>query len=151
MLAEAVFAAALARELPEIALTLQDGRKMSLPECRGRPTAVQIWATWCGPCRAELRLLQQVHEEWRAGACVIAIAVDAQGWRTVMPLVRELGLSLPVAVATPSALRRFGLRTPVDPIPQLLFYDRRGRLAAWFREALPPEALRAAMARAAKE
>jgi thiol-disulfide isomerase/thioredoxin len=151
MLVEAVLAATLSTALPDLTIALQDGRKLSLPDCRGRPTVVQIWATWCGPCREELRLLQKIHEQWGGGACTVAIAIDAQGWRAVMPLVRELGLSLPVAVATPRMLRLFGLRTPVDPVPQLLFYNRLGRLVGWRREALAPEVLRAEMERAAKD
>jgi thiol-disulfide isomerase/thioredoxin len=151
MLAEAVLAATLSAGLPDLTLVLQDGRRWSLSECRGRPTVVQIWATWCAPCREELRLLQRIQNEWRGTACVVAIAMDTQGWRAVMPVVRELGLSLPVAVATPRMLRLFGLRSPVDPVPQLLFYDRRGRLVARSREAIAGEALRAEMERAAKK
>jgi thiol-disulfide isomerase/thioredoxin len=148
MLAGLVAAAMLPAALPDLTFTLQNGQQLRLEGCRGRPVAVQIWATWCGPCREELRQLQKVQVEWGSRACVLALAVDAQGWRSVTPLLREHNLTLPVAIVTPAALRRFGVRVPVDPLPQSLFYDRGGRLIAWKREAMSAEALREEMERA---
>ncbi len=55
--------------LPQFELADRDGKKRSLKEWAGRPLMVNFWATWCGPCRREIPLLNQLRKQRAAQAC----------------------------------------------------------------------------------
>lgn len=116
----------LAGGLPELALPcLGGGREVWLPGLRDSPTVLNVWATWCGPCRDELPLLQRLHE--RAGGDVRVVGVDIEDPNEGMALAyaAEAGLTYPqlrdLDQALPTAL---GLRA----VPLTLFIDARGRV-----------------------
>jgi cytochrome c biogenesis protein CcmG/thiol:disulfide interchange protein DsbE len=80
--------------LPDVELTcLGGGRAVHLAGLRGRPLLVNVWAQWCGPCRAEAPYLKEVSRENRSTALVLGIdfvdpqpglAIEfaqASGWR----------------------------------------------------------------------
>jgi cytochrome c biogenesis protein CcmG/thiol:disulfide interchange protein DsbE len=68
--------------LADLSLVSTVGESHSLSELRGDPFLVNLWATWCPPCRAETPLLQSLYEEHRdAGFQVVGITVDNAGAR----------------------------------------------------------------------
>lgn len=75
-------------------LTGLDGAQHTLQERRGTPVVVNVWATWCPPCRTELRDFQRNLDQFqRNGVQVLAVAVDEPGSEaTVKEFVREEGL-----------------------------------------------------------
>jgi len=48
---------------PDFQLKSLDGQTISLGELRGRPVIINFWATWCGPCRIEMPVLQALSED----------------------------------------------------------------------------------------
>jgi thiol-disulfide isomerase/thioredoxin len=79
-----------------------DGRDMNLSDYLGRPVMINFWATWCGPCRFEMPILQRVYEKRQAEGLEI-LAVNAgervpadQVVPTVQAFVDEMGLTFPV-------------------------------------------------------
>ena len=48
---------------PQFELADRDGKKRKLSDWAGRPVVVNFWATWCGPCRREIPLLNKVRAE----------------------------------------------------------------------------------------
>ncbi len=90
---------------PYAAITLE-GDSVDLADFRGRPVLLNIWATWCGPCREEMPSIQRLYETFQAeGLAVIAVSVDAAppGFyrenyeaRTVMTFLKAYGLGLPI-------------------------------------------------------
>ena len=50
------------RPLPALPVTALDGQAVSLPGFAGKPTVINLWASWCGPCRREMPMLQQAQE-----------------------------------------------------------------------------------------
>lgn len=77
------------RALPALALSTLDGRSVSLPTLRGRPLVINLWATWCPPCRRELPMLL----EQAASAQGVRIVLADQGDppQAVRALLRTLG------------------------------------------------------------
>lgn len=58
------------------------GDTLALADLRGEPFLLNIWATWCGPCRFETPFLQSVYEEFQEdGLRVVGVSVDQRGSR----------------------------------------------------------------------
>lgn len=51
------------RPLPALPVTALDGEAASLPSFAGKPTVINLWASWCGPCRREMPMFQQAQEQ----------------------------------------------------------------------------------------
>lgn len=87
------------------ALTLPDlaGTERSLEEWSRQALLVNFWATWCAPCRKEMPLLEQLHQERRdRGLAVVGIAIDRE--EPVRSFVAETGVSYPILVGQDTAM-----------------------------------------------
>lgn len=122
--------------LPHVVIETNQDRALNLAEWQGRIVIVNFWATWCLPCREEMVELQKAAAQRKEDLRIIAIAVDVQGWRSVTPFLREYDIRFPVAVVTPALLRSFGMERPLRLLPQTLIFDRQGRRAAHFKNAV---------------
>jgi thiol-disulfide isomerase/thioredoxin len=113
--------------VPDIPLLAQDGTPARLPaQAQGRPTVVNLRATWCGPCRAELPTLAAA----RAARPDVAFLFVNQGEDavTVRRFLQGQGLAIDDAVWLD---RRRAAATAVDSdgLPTTLFFDAQGRLS----------------------
>ncbi|WP_294248078.1 TlpA disulfide reductase family protein [uncultured Sphingomonas sp.] len=61
---------------PALAFTTLDGKPATLADFRGKPVLVNLWATWCGPCVAEMPTLAAQAERSKGKIAVIAVAQD---------------------------------------------------------------------------
>lgn len=124
-----------------------DGRPLDLVSFRGRVVVVDLWATWCGPCRIEMPILDSVGQAYRArGVEVVALSADKP---------RDLGKAqqimaafhFPSGVIAKAKVNDFG-----DPriLPQTYVLDRSGRVVAIFGlgQAFSRQGLEAAIAAA---
>ncbi|MBA2699803.1 MAG: TlpA family protein disulfide reductase [Nocardioidaceae bacterium] len=112
--------------LPALTLPcLGGGRDVQLAGLRGTPTVVNFWAQYCGPCRAEAPLFQQLHEAGGADLAVIGIDwQDRPGF--ALAFANELGLTYP-QIADPDAVTRAPLR--VSALPMTMLIDADGKIA----------------------
>src|SRR5262252_326709 len=61
--------------LPDIA-----GKVIRLSDLRGRPVLINIWATWCYPCRVEMPSMNALYQDYQVkGLAIVAIATDVEG------------------------------------------------------------------------
>lgn len=122
----AVACPALAAErAPDFALTLLDGRTVRSDELKGRVVILNRWATWCVPCRQELKDIEALVA--RHGGAVAAYAVDSggpAGQREVAARARTMTIPVAIGFAQGEAAYR-----PIrQAIPSTYLIDRDGRL-----------------------
>ena len=110
------------------ALDLQ-GREISFADHQGEVVLVNVWATWCGPCRVEMPSIQSSYRRFRdRGFSVLAISIDAGPGSSdkVTDFVEELGLEFPVLLDPEARITRV-LQTV--GVPETFVLDRDGRIA----------------------
>ena len=123
-----------------------DGRQHDLPTKTGRLLLVNLWASWCRPCLAELSELSLRYDELQAkGVNILALSVDGLGEDTstkadASRLVSERKFPFPVGHATSPLIAEFqelhNLQIPLDaqlPLPSSFLIDRQGRLAVIYK------------------
>ena len=103
-----------------------DGRAMTLADFRGRVILLNVWATWCVPCRKEMPALDRLQAALGGPDFqVIALSIDRQGAAVVKPFYRELGLKALGIYIDESATATQALHT--IGIPTSVLIDREGR------------------------
>ena len=110
---------------PDFRLTLLGGGEVALSELRGQVVIVNLWASWCPPCRAEMPALQEVYEAYRdRGLEILAVNTTYQDSQAAAArFVEEYGLTFPVPLdQTGDVSRSFLLRA----LPTSFFIDRDG-------------------------
>jgi thiol-disulfide isomerase/thioredoxin len=81
------------RPLPEVQFENGQGEAMSLADFRGKVVLLNIWATWCAPCRREMPTLERLQAELGgADFEVVALSIDRKGLSVVKEFYEELGL-----------------------------------------------------------
>ncbi|MBI4911887.1 MAG: TlpA family protein disulfide reductase [Acidobacteria bacterium] len=118
-------------DVGRVALVDASGQRSSLADYRGRVVLIDIWATWCPPCRRSLPELAQLQRGSGPEAAVLAISVDEKGWEAVRPFLAErpeLGLRAHLP-ADRKALEALG---SIRGIPTSFVLDRQGRVrSSW--------------------
>jgi len=115
---------------PGYAAPTLDGDTLALEALRGRVVLLNVWATWCAPCRVEMPALDRLYRQYRDdGLVVVAVSVDAgsDAARLVRRFVADLGLAFPVLLDPAGTVQdRFG----VNGLPTTFLIDRTGRIRA---------------------
>jgi cytochrome c-type biogenesis protein len=83
---------------PPYSSTTLDGRPISIADQRGKVVLLNIWATWCHPCREEIPVLQSLQERYAArGFDVVGVSIDAAGEEeTIRSFARGMGMTYPI-------------------------------------------------------
>ncbi len=81
---------------PELTLTDLQGVSRSLAEYRGQVVLVNLWATWCPPCKEEMPALQAFYDKYKADGFVIIAINDGDPTADVMQFVKDYELTFPV-------------------------------------------------------
>ncbi|MBW6484939.1 MAG: TlpA family protein disulfide reductase [Syntrophobacterales bacterium] len=73
-----------------------DGKNISLADFKGKVVFVNIWATWCPPCREEMPSMEKLHQELKGKDFeILAVSIDTAGAAAVAPFMKEYKLSFP--------------------------------------------------------
>jgi cytochrome c biogenesis protein CcmG, thiol:disulfide interchange protein DsbE len=110
--------------VPAYAVVTLDGETITAESLRGEVVLVNVWATWCGPCRVEMPLLQAMHERHGdRGFTLLGLSVDRTGPEGVRTFLEERGITYPVAIVGSDVERAFG---GVRGYPTSFLLDRQG-------------------------
>lgn len=114
---------------PEFTLPTLNGGLITLAEYQGKVVLVNLWASWCGPCRAEMPAIQKLYEANKdRGLEVLAVNSTFQDNEAdARAFVQNLNLTLPVLLDQDGAVsRRYLLRA----LPSTFIIDRKGIIRA---------------------
>jgi peroxiredoxin len=113
-------------EAPDFALPDLRGEVHRLSDFRGRFVFLNLWTTWCPPCREEMPSMQALYREMRdRGLVMLAVSQDENGARVVVPFAEQLGLSFPILIDPEATLSpRYG----VTGYPETFIIDGEGKV-----------------------
>ena len=106
---------------------------------------VNVWATWCPPCRIELPGFVDLQEEWEGSVQFVGIAIDQQGADVVQPFADDKGLNYPQIASMQLAARHF----PGEAVPRTYVIDRNGDIRYTHTGFLPKSTLNRVLRRLA--
>jgi peroxiredoxin len=123
---------------PSFGLANASGKVVHLSDFRGKPVVLNLWATECGGCRAELPTFVQVSDKYNGqGLTVLGVSMDimyedlknaTEGWARVKPFVAAHGIKYPILLDDGSVEKVFN----VTALPATYLIDRVGRIAATY-------------------
>jgi len=102
-----------------------DGRAVSLAQARGKIVLLNFWATWCGPCRAEIADLVDLQKRYADKFEIIALATDEDDADEVRRFVLQSGINYRVAMASDEVRRDYG---GIAALPTSFVIDPQGRI-----------------------
>jgi thiol-disulfide isomerase/thioredoxin len=114
------------RVLPELAFVDGAGKPRTLSDFRGKTVLLNVWATWCPPCREEMPSLDRLQKALGGpGFEVVALSLDAGGADVVKRFYRETGIAALAIYIDPGMRATAKLATP--GVPTTLLIDAKGR------------------------
>jgi thiol-disulfide isomerase/thioredoxin len=112
---------------PDFQLQALDGQEYSLSGLRGRPILLNIWASWCPPCRSEMPAMQQLHQDYfEQGFIILAVnATNQDDLTAAKDFISSRGLSFPILLDTEGNVSSL---YQVRSLPTSFFIDTSGRI-----------------------
>jgi cytochrome c biogenesis protein CcmG/thiol:disulfide interchange protein DsbE len=119
-----VYRGRIAWVAPDFALEDLDGKAVRLSNFRGRVVFINVWTTWCEPCRAEMPSMEVLNKKLAGdGFVMLAINADAGDREDVEAFVEELGLTFPILLDPGGQVAG---RYRVTGYPETFIVDRNG-------------------------
>ena len=107
---------------------LNNGKKVSLSDYKGRAVVVNFWATWCAPCKLEMPWFEEFHKQYASqGFEILGIAEDDAGKDEIAKAVRKIGVTYPILLTDGKVAPAYG---GVDFLPMTFYVDRAGTVSA---------------------
>ena len=113
-------------KLDDLTMRDLDGHQIALSDMRGKITLVNFWATWCGPCRAEIPDLVELQDRYPDQLQIIGVSLDESGPETVRAFADTFEMNYPVVMTTPEITKQF---PGVFALPTTFILDGEGRVS----------------------
>ncbi|ADR36400.1 TlpA family protein disulfide reductase [Oceanithermus profundus] len=134
-------------DVPDVRLSSLGGREVQLRQFVGRPLVLNLWATWCPPCRREMPLLARTAAERSDVAFVFASQDQGRSAPLVRSFLDDSGLVMEWVLLDPQNVLQRELAT--TGLPTTYFFDAGGRLVAKHVGEISPRILEASLAQIA--
>ncbi|HEX4948142.1 MAG TPA: TlpA disulfide reductase family protein [Blastocatellia bacterium] len=118
----------------DLEMTQSDGKKFKFASLQGKVILVDVWATWCGPCREQTPKLAALQQKYRdKGLAVVGLSLDEKSDEAeVLKFMKEAGVNYTIVYASDKVSSAFLDGTEDEtgsaPIPQLFVIGKDGRL-----------------------
>jgi len=118
----------------DFTLKSRDGKNLRLAEMKGQVIMLNFWASWCGPCRQEMPILEQLNNKYKKlGFSVWGVNVDEDP-ALAEKLLKETGVTFPILLDSKSQVSElYG----VDAMPTTVMIDRNGNVRFRHRSYKP--------------
>jgi thiol-disulfide isomerase/thioredoxin len=110
---------------PSFQIAGLDGKPVSPADARGKVVLLNFWATWCGPCRAEIPDLVELQARYKDRLQVIGLVVDDDDLDAVQQFVHEFRINYPVAIIPNDVRTQYG---GIVALPTSFLLDSQGRV-----------------------
>jgi thiol-disulfide isomerase/thioredoxin len=108
---------------PDFALASRGGQKLSLSQYKGQVVMINFWATWCGPCRQEMPLLDAMYQKYkRMGFTLIGVNVEPDS-NAADEFLKKVPVTFPIAFDPDSSVSKL---YAVQGMPSSVIIDRKG-------------------------
>ena len=111
--------------LPALSMRDLDGQTLTTGDLRGKVVLVNFWATWCGPCRAEIPDLIRLQTRYADHLVIIGVSADEGPVQVVEAFATEFSINYPIVMRTPELSRAF---PGVMALPTSFVVDPEGRV-----------------------
>ena len=110
---------------PGFALNSSSGKALNLADLKGQIVLVNFWASWCGPCRKEMPILEQLNKQYRTkGVTLVGVNVEPDSAAAVNWL-KATPVSFPILFDTDSRVSKL---YQVEGMPNTVILDRKGNV-----------------------
>jgi thiol-disulfide isomerase/thioredoxin len=110
---------------PAFKLSALDEKPLSLADYKSKVILLNFWATWCGPCRAEIPDLVELQNKYKDQLQVIGLVVDDDDEDSVKKFAENFRINYPIAMATDELRMKYG---GIPALPTSFVLDREGRV-----------------------
>ena len=110
---------------PDFKLETLEGKPLSLAQYQGKVILLNFWATWCGPCRAEVPDLVALQEKYKDRLQILGLVVDDDDQDAIKKFIVEFGINYPTALATEGIRMHYG---GIPALPTSFIIDEQGRV-----------------------
>ena len=127
MMAAALPAAALEldRAAPDFTLKSLGGKNLKLSEMAGNVVLINFWASWCGPCRQEMPLLEDIYKKYKKlGFTILGVNVE-QDSSKARQMLKDVPVSFPILFDTENKVSKL---YDVVAMPSTVMVDRNGKM-----------------------
>ena len=113
---------------PNFSLKDADGNAVNLADYRGKVVLINFWATWCGPCEAEIPWFIEFEKKYKdQGFAVLGVSMDDDGWKSVRPYIASHKINYRIMIGSELVSQQFG---EIESLPTSFVLDREGRIAS---------------------
>jgi thiol-disulfide isomerase/thioredoxin len=110
---------------PDFTLTSRDGRAVSLSDLKGQVVMINFWATWCGPCRKEMPLLEQLYQRYeRLGFTLLGVNVE-EDRNDAEIFLKDTPVTFPILFDPANSVSKL---YDVSAMPSTVLVDRAGNV-----------------------
>jgi cytochrome c biogenesis protein CcmG/thiol:disulfide interchange protein DsbE len=115
------------KSAPDFELKDATGAPVKLSSLKGKVVLLNFWATWCGPCEAEIPWFIEFQQKYKdRDFTVVGVSMDDDGWKSVKPYMEKHKMNYPLVIGNEQVSTLYG---GIDSLPTTFVVDRTGKVA----------------------